>query len=243
MPSKPPRLNIPPTRGNFLYFLLLPRCAYFFFLPRCASCNCRSSAICLFAVGGLASGGKGLGGPAEELRGTHMLSTATVDFQHRAAQSAAVLAKGGTQTRGSLHSERSSSDLPTARNPAGGAWLPSSPGGAPSAAMWRVLRKKRHIVTPHGRHIWDPHMVVPHGWATWVAQVARRMAAREGRAPGVGTPKTLEHSNQKRAWEVSWSSLVRGPPRRPYTSSNRRRRAVLCTKNIEERLVWSSCVM
>jgi hypothetical protein len=62
-----------------------------------------------------------------------MLSASTVDFQHRAAWSAGVLAKGGTQARGPLHSERTSSDLTAARNPAGGAWLSPSHGGAPSA--------------------------------------------------------------------------------------------------------------
>eukprot|EP01043_Picozoa_sp_COSAG02_P027379 COSAG02_NODE_1613_length_11675_cov_8.562716_4_plen_153_part_00 len=29
-------------------------------------------------------------------------------------------------------------------------------------AMWRFLRKKRHIATPHGRPMWVPHMTGPH---------------------------------------------------------------------------------
>ena len=55
----------------------------------------------------------------------------------------------------------------------------------PMPAMWRFLRKKRHIARPPGRDTilgappgratWARHMVVPHGRATWAAQVARRV--------------------------------------------------------------------
>ena len=41
--------------------------------------------------------------------------------------------------------------------------------------MWRFLRKKRHIATPHGRPIWRPHVGSLHGRATWAAQVASRV--------------------------------------------------------------------
>ena len=47
------------------------------------------------------------------------------------------------------------------------------------SAMWRFLRKKRHIATPHGRPIWGPHVGSPHGRATSAAQVPLAFFASE----------------------------------------------------------------
>jgi len=46
---------------------------------------------------------------------------------------------------------------------------PPSPRAAPPrvSAMWRFLRKKRHIATPHGRPIWGRQVGGPFGEHAW----------------------------------------------------------------------------